>query len=72
MIIAAALAQITDRRTRRSTALLLDEPTAALDLEYQLGVASAAAVAPSAKEDSTIAVSTHDLTFAAGSLRARW
>jgi iron complex transport system ATP-binding protein len=67
VIIAAALAQITgpDGACVRGAVLLLDEPTAALDLKYQLGVA---ALLRSVQRDRnlTIIVSTHDLPFAAG------
>ena len=40
MVIAAALAQISGADNRTSAVLLLDEPTAALDLAYQLEVAT--------------------------------
>lgn len=67
VIIAAALAQITgaDGACVRGAVLLLDEPTAALDLKYQLGVAT---LLRSLQRDRnlTIIVSTHDLPFAAG------
>ena len=72
VIIASALSQL-DRRThthsRESPLLLLDEPTAALDLRYQVEVtaligrlheSSLAAGAP-----LTVVLSTHDLHFAA-------
>ena len=72
VIIASALSQL-DRRNRphvrESRLLLLDEPTAALDLRYQVEVtaligrlheASLAAGAP-----LTVVLSTHDLHFAA-------
>ena len=66
VIIASALAQISD--SARSSAgreiLILDEPTAALDLKYQLGVASLLH-ALHAERGLTIVVSTHDLAFAA-------
>ena len=64
VIIAAALAQITTDDSR-SAVLLLDEPTAALDLKYQLGVAR---LLQSLHDERglTIIVSTHDLAFAAG------
>ncbi|MCA1561360.1 MAG: ABC transporter ATP-binding protein [Acidobacteria bacterium] len=66
VIIAAALAQISDEREPRAgTLLLLDEPTAALDLGYQLEVA--ALVRELNRQLSlSIVVSTHDLNFAAG------
>jgi iron complex transport system ATP-binding protein len=67
VIIAAALAQITDSSgtAPRDAVLLLDEPTAALDLKYQLGVGS---LLQTLHRDRglTIVVSTHDLAFAAG------
>ena len=59
VIIAAALAQITQG------VLLLDEPTAALDLKYQLGVA-ALLRSLHAAHNLAVVVSTHDLNFAAG------
>ena len=66
VIIAAALAQITgtDGRTARGAVLLLDEPTAALDLKYQLTVAAMLRSLHRARE-LTIIVSTHDLALAA-------
>jgi iron complex transport system ATP-binding protein len=67
VIIAAALAQITgaDGAYVQGAVLLLDEPTAALDLKYQLGVAT---LLRSLQRDRSLAiiVSTHDLSFAAG------
>src|SRR5437762_4274737 len=84
VIIASALAQIdavhlkvdtTDgsvasafRRTSQNGLLLLDEPTAALDLGYQLELA---ALLRSLQEKLplAIAISTHDLNFAAGLCR---
>jgi iron complex transport system ATP-binding protein len=65
-IIASALAQISDSRrsSRGREILILDEPTAALDLKYQLGVASLLHDLHSDR-GSTIVVSTHDLAFAA-------
>jgi iron complex transport system ATP-binding protein len=58
VVIAAALAQSAD-------VLLLDEPTASLDLAYQLDIA---ALAASLNRDrgATLVLSTHDLNFAAG------
>jgi len=66
VIIAAALAQISaSERTATSPAvLLLDEPTAALDLKYQLEIASLLRDLHDAHALSII-VSTHDLNFAA-------
>lgn len=57
VVIAAALAQ-------SSEILLLDEPTAALDLGYQLEVA-ALVTRLNRERGVTIVVSTHDLNFAA-------
>jgi iron complex transport system ATP-binding protein len=89
VIIAAALAQITDGRLKPATTdegrlrpastavgagfsrpsmLLLDEPTAALDLKYQLEVASLLR-SLHASHGLAIVVSTHDLNFAAGLCR---
>jgi iron complex transport system ATP-binding protein len=67
VIIAAALAQITSGGGDhpRGAVLLLDEPTAALDLKYQLGVASLLQ-SLHRERGLTIVVSTHDLAFAAG------
>ncbi len=67
VIIAAAVAQITGGTggQPRGAVLLLDEPTAALDLKYQLGVA-ALLRALHRERGLTIIVSTHDLAFAAG------
>jgi iron complex transport system ATP-binding protein len=83
VIIASALAQIDAvhlkvdttgtvasafRRTANDGILLLDEPTAALDLAYQLELA---ALLRSLQErlPLAIAISTHDLNFAAGMCR---
>lgn len=73
VIIAAALAQIsvesgssrTLPRSGSSRTLLLDEPTAALDLKYQLQLAS---LLKALHRDHNLAVivSTHDLNFVAG------
>ena len=66
VIIAAALAQITPSGDAPgSPLLLLDEPTAALDLKYQVGVASLLR-SLHRERALTMVVSTHDLTFAAG------
>ena len=64
VIIAAALAQLTGAADGGSF-LLLDEPTAALDLAYQLEVST---LLRRLQRDRpvTIVVSTHDLNFAAG------
>ena len=64
VIIAAALAQIGGRTRSRRTSLLLDEPTAALDLGYQLEIA-ALLTALHREPALTVVVSTHDLNFAA-------
>ncbi len=70
VIIAAAIAQITvvSGSKRTTSILLLDEPTAALDLAYQLEVAG---LLRELQETLRIAVvvSTHDLNFAAGLCR---
>ena len=58
VVIAAALAQ-------RPEFLLLDEPTASLDLAYQLEIRSILSRL-NRERDLTIVVSTHDLNFAAG------
>ena len=65
VIIAAALAQIS---SGQRAVLLLDEPTAALDLKYQLGVASLLRSLHAA-HNLAVVVSTHDLNFAAGLCR---
>jgi iron complex transport system ATP-binding protein len=65
VVIAAALAQIAGTNAPGGeTVLLLDEPTAALDLKYQLGVAGLLE-SLHAERGLTIVISTHDLTFAA-------
>lgn len=61
VVIAGALAQKPD-------ILLLDEPTASLDLAYQLEVRSILQKL-NREQDLTIVVSTHDLNFAAGLCR---
>ncbi len=61
VVIAAALAQATD-------VLLLDEPTASLDLGAQLDIA-ALLVELNTTRGVTIVVSTHDLALAAGICR---
>jgi iron complex transport system ATP-binding protein len=61
IVIAAALAQASD-------VLLLDEPTASLDLGYQLDV-SALLQRLNQARGVTLAVSTHDLNFAAATCR---
>lgn len=64
VIIAAALAQIANGDAGGAT-LLLDEPTAALDLKYQLGIATLLK-SLHGRRSLTMVVSTHDLAFAAG------
>jgi len=53
----------------RTPVLLLDEPTAALDLAYQLEVASLLR-ALQEQQPMAIVISTHDLNFAAGLCRS--
>ena len=65
VIIAAALAQIDNAR---GSVLLLDEPTAALDLKYQLEVA-ALLRALHDERGLAVVISTHDLNFAASVCR---
>jgi iron complex transport system ATP-binding protein len=66
VIIAAALAQIGSVGSAGSngSVLLLDEPTAALDLKYQLETASVVRELHE-RHSLTVVVSTHDLNFAA-------
>ena len=65
VIIAGALAQISNGSSHPGgQILLLDEPTAALDLKYQLGVAGLVGALHAAR-GLTVVVSTHDLGFAA-------
>jgi iron complex transport system ATP-binding protein len=72
VIIASALAQLDDSALHGSTPpgrlLLLDEPTASLDLRYQIEVAQ---LIRRLHEDANVAivVSTHDLHFAASVCR---
>ena len=68
VIIASALAQLGNPESR-SPVLLLDEPTAALDLEYQLEVASLVHELQR-RLDLSIVLSTHDLNFAASLCRS--
>jgi iron complex transport system ATP-binding protein len=72
VIIAASLAQIDAARARQRggphPVLLLDEPTAALDLGYQLDLA-ALLLDLQRQLPIAIVVSTHDLNFAAGICR---
>lgn len=71
VVIAAALAQIsaTDRAADDPAILLLDEPTAALDLKYQLETASLLSDLHRTHALSVV-VSTHDLNFAASLCRS--
>ena len=72
VIIASALAQFgsrgPERRSREddqpSTALLLDEPTASLDLGYQLEIGTILKTLNREREIAMV-ISTHDLNFAA-------
>ena len=70
VVIAAALAQLAGRNAGADgpPLLLLDEPTAALDLKYQVGVA-ALLRRLHRERGLTIVVSTHDLSLAAGLCR---
>jgi iron complex transport system ATP-binding protein len=68
VIIAAAIAQIADRDSGRGAVLLLDEPTAALDLRYQLEVADLLTRLHRSHSLSVV-ISTHDLNFAASLCR---
>jgi ABC-type cobalamin/Fe3+-siderophores transport system ATPase subunit len=65
VIIAAAVAQITEETgASHGAGLLLDEPTAALDLKYQLGVATLVQ-SLHRERGLTVIIATHDLAFAA-------
>jgi iron complex transport system ATP-binding protein len=64
VVIAAALAQIAYGPVRSAPLLLLDEPTAALDLGYQLEIASLLRDLRQ-RLPLSIVLSTHDLNFAA-------
>jgi iron complex transport system ATP-binding protein len=71
VVIAGALAQLENRgevRPRFSEILLLDEPTASLDLAYQLEIRSILAEL-NQRRGLTIVVSTHDLSLAASLCR---
>jgi iron complex transport system ATP-binding protein len=68
VIIASALAQFGSRAASRghgADILLLDEPTASLDLAYQLEIVSILAQL-NRERGLTVIVSTHDLNLAAG------
>jgi iron complex transport system ATP-binding protein len=64
VVIAAALAQIASATSAQAPLLLLDEPTAALDLAYQLEIASLLRELRQ-RLPLSIVLSTHDLNFAA-------
>ncbi len=67
VVIASALAQLGEGTPDATTAgrvLLLDEPTAALDLRYQLEVAALLGRLHD-RQDMTIVLTTHDVQFAA-------
>jgi iron complex transport system ATP-binding protein len=71
VIIAAALAQFSSRDSPCDTGtevLLLDEPTASLDLAYQLEIRSIL-LELNRTRGLTIVISTHDLNLAAGLCR---
>ena len=70
VIIASALAQLDTTPARESTGrlLLLDEPTASLDLRYQIEVAQLIRRLH-AEADVTIVLSTHDLHLASSVAR---
>ena len=63
VVIASALAQIESSTGSMGSALLLDEPTAALDLGYQLEIASLLERL-NRERGLTMVISTHDLAFA--------
>jgi iron complex transport system ATP-binding protein len=67
VVIAAALAQFGSpgHSTRATEALLLDEPTASLDIAYQLEIRSIL-VELNKSRGLTVVISTHDLNMAAG------
>lgn len=74
VVIAAALAQIgrrasNDGRQAAWSLLLLDEPTGALDLAYQIDIARLLRELQR-QRPLAIVVSTHDLNFAAGLCRS--
>jgi len=67
VVIASALAQLgegTSEAGAKGRVLLLDEPTASLDLKYQLEVAALLRRLHD-RQDITIVLSTHDVQFAA-------
>jgi iron complex transport system ATP-binding protein len=68
VVIASALAQLDNRSRARPLFLLLDEPTASLDLAYQLEIRSILE-ALNREHGLTIVISTHDLNLAAALCR---
>jgi iron complex transport system ATP-binding protein len=71
VVIAGALSQFSSRdpsRTNSTEVLLLDEPTASLDLAYQLEIRSIL-LHLNQQQHLTVVVSTHDLNLAAGLCR---
>jgi iron complex transport system ATP-binding protein len=71
VVIAGALSQFSPRdqsHTNNTEVLLLDEPTASLDLAYQLEIRSIL-LHLNQQRNLTVVVSTHDLNLAAGLCR---
>ena len=71
VVIAGALSQFSPRdqsHTNSTEVLLLDEPTASLDLAYQLEIRSIL-LRLNQQRNLTVVVSTHDLNLAAGLCR---
>ena len=71
VVIAGALAQFGGRERRQNDStevLLLDEPTASLDLAYQLEIRSIL-LQLNQQRNLTVVISTHDLNLAAGLCR---
>jgi iron complex transport system ATP-binding protein len=68
VVIAGALAQLGNLASSSSSMLLLDEPTASLDLGYQLEIASLL-TRLNQERGVTMAISTHDLNLAASVCR---
>ena len=69
VVIAGALTQFShEARSPHTEVLLLDEPTASLDLAYQLEIRSIL-LELNARRGLTVVVSTHDLNLAAGLCR---
>jgi iron complex transport system ATP-binding protein len=65
VVIASALAQITGSSGTGGACLLLDEPTTALDLAYQIEIAALLRDLQK-RTGISVVLSTHDLNFAAG------